>query len=309
MTRLTSQLGVVFALGIGSLGTPVGAQDAPQESAEAIADNVPEGSVGGMGDINLYPRRVTIEGRQRTAQVGLFNRTANEGSYEINITEMAMTPEGQLVPLDQVANPELAARVKSAKDMIRWSPKRLTLLGRESQTIRLMARPTSDTPPGEYRAHFVAISRPSEGTGGVSIDEALTGQRSSGIGVTIRPRFGISIPVIVRVGQTTLKMAINGAQLVSRRDGTHALKIELAREGTRSAYGDLMVYREGSSDPVAIARGVGVYPEIDSRLLILPITIDENSAPLTVGERLRVVFIDDDFEPGAKLAEAHVIVP
>lgn len=309
MKTLSKTLGVTLTLGFAVLGISVSAQDAPIDSSADNSTTVPEGSVGGMGDINLYPRRVTIEGRQRTAQVGLFNRTANEGSYEINITEMAMTPEGQLIPLDQVADPKLAARVKSAKDMIRWSPKRLTLLGRESQTIRLMARPTSDTPPGEYRAHFVAISRPSESTGGVSIDEALSGQRSSGIGVTIRPRFGISIPVIVRVGQTTLKMAISSAQLISNRDGTQDLKIVLAREGTRSAYGDVEVYREGSSDPVAIARGVGVYPEIDSRSLILPITIDDGSPPLTVGESLRIVFIDDDFEPGAKLAEAQVIVP
>lgn len=306
MTRLRSQMMAAIALSMGGFVLPASAQESARNSAEA---SVPEGSVGGMGDINLYPRRVVIDGRQRTAQVGLFNRTANEGVYEINVTEMAMTPEGQLVALDQVNDPDLAARVRSAKNMIRWSPKRLTLLGSESQTIRLMARPSSDTPPGEYRAHFVAISRPDDSAGGVTIDEAITGRQTTGIGVTIRPRFGISIPVIVRVGETTLELEIDNPQLIELPDGRKGLALELARSGTRSAYGDLRVLRKGSPDPIALARGVGVYPEIDSRSIVLPVELDADDPPLASGEKLTIEFIDDDFEPGASLARVEYTVP
>ena len=284
------------------------AQEPTQAEAPAATPQVPEGSVSGMGDINLYPRRIIIQGRQRTAQVGLFNRTVNEGDYEIDIREMAMTPEGRLVALED-ADPAIAARVKSAKDMIRWSPKRLSLTGNESQTIRLMARPGADVAPGEYRAHFLAISRPDVTEGGTSIDEAVSGRQATGIGVTIRPRFGISIPVIVRVGETTLDLGIEQPRFVDLPDGRRALALALTRSGTRSAYGDLQVFREGSGEPIAVVRGVGIYPEIERRTIVLPFEMAEDERPLAPGEPLKVVFIDDDFEPGATLAEARFQAP
>ena len=308
--KKSNRLGVTCAIAMTLLAPAASyAQVESSEQDDATSTAVPEGSVSGMGDINLYPRRVIIDGRQRTAQVGLFNRTANDGSYEINITEMAMTPDGQLIALDQVSDPALADRVKSAAQMLRWSPKRLTLPGSESQTIRIMARPPADTPPGEYRAHFVAISRPDASTSGVSIDEVITGRQSTGIGVTIKPRFGISIPVIVRVGETTLDLKIDRPQFVKLQEGQLAVSLHLVRSGTRSAYGDLLVFRKGTSQPIAIARGIGVYPEIDSRSVTLPITLDADAKPLVSGEELQVRFIDDDFEPGATLATAKTFIP
>ena len=299
---------VLASVLIGGHGFPAFAQDVG-DAQDAAPVAMPEGSVGGMGDINLYPRRVVIQGRQRTAQVGLFNRTANEGDYEIDITEMAMTPEGRLVALDQVEDPALIAKVKSAKDMIRWSPKRLSLGGSESQTIRLMARPSPDLAPGEYRAHFLAISRPDVAAGGMTIDEAVSGRQADGIGVTIKPRFGISIPVIVRVGETTLDLGIENPRVVTLPDGRRALSLKLTREGTRSAYGDVRVLRTGSDEPLVVARGVGIYPEIDARDVLLPFTLGEGVGPLSSGEKLKVVFVDDDYEPGAVLAEAAFTAP
>jgi len=298
---------IAAALFAGFTAPALSQEVAETQAVEPVS--TPEGSVGGMGDINLYPRRVVIQGRQRTAQVGLFNRTANEGDYEIDITEMAMTPEGRLIALDQVEDSALAARVKSAKDMIRWSPKRLSLGGSESQTIRLMARPSPDLPAGEYRAHFLAISRPDVVAGGVTIDEAVSGRQENGIGVTIKPRFGISIPVIVRVGETSLTLGIENPHVVNLPDGRRALSLKLTREGTRSAYGDVRVFRSGSDEPLVVARGVGIYPEIDSRDVTLPITLGDGVPPLASGEKLKVVFIDDDFEPGAVLAEAVFTAP
>lgn len=306
-TLIKSAFATALLCGIGCT-VAIAQTDAAQPQAVGEAA-VPENSVSGMGDINLYPRRVIIQGRQRTAEVGLFNRTANQGDYEIDITEMAMTPEGRLIPLDQVDDPAIAAKVKSARDMIRWSPKRLVLAGSESQTIRLMARPSADTPPGEYRAHFLAISRPDAVAGGVSIDEVVSGRQANGIGVTIKPRFGISIPVIVRVGETTLRLGIENPRLIDLPDGRRALSLKLNREGTRSAYGDVRVFRSNSEEAIVIARGVGIYPEIDSRTLVLPFTLGEDVAPLSSGEKLKIVFIDDDFDPGAVLVEAAFTAP
>lgn len=128
----------------------LGAQSAPPP-----APQVPAGSVGGLGDINLYPKRVVLDSRTRVVSIGLFNKTANTGDYDIKVSDRMMTEDGQLVDLASVADPAIKARVKTASAFLRWSPRKVTLRGNEAQTVRVMARITPICP----RVNIVRISR------------------------------------------------------------------------------------------------------------------------------------------------------
>lgn len=297
-----------FAVALAMIGSAAIAQE-EAEATEAAAPPAPEGSVGGMGDINLFPKRVVIDGRRSIATVGLYNKTADDGDYEIKIVDMAMTPDGQLFNFDNGAPPEIIAKVKTASPFLRYSPRRVVLRGSESQTIRIMARGDNELPDGEYRSHFLAVSIPRDEQQGLSIDDAITGDNPDGIGVQIRPRFGISIPVIVRIGETTLNVGIREAKLLTAEDGSQAVGMILTRSGTRSAFGDVVVTTSGSSTPVAISRGIGIYPEIDERLVIIPVNSELEPGMLASGKKLSITYTDDDFEPGAKLAEYTLVIP
>lgn len=292
----------------GSALAPALAQvaDAPDPAAAA---QPPAGSVGGMGDINLFPKRVVIDGRRAIATVGLYNKAASEGDYEIDIVDMMMTGDGQLVPLDSVPPGTDTSRVKTASPIIRYSPRRVLLRANKSQTIRIMARADATVPDGEYRSHFMAIAIPPTTEGGLSIENAVNGGQDNGIGVTITPRFGISIPVIVRIGQTTLQAGLADFKVLTARDGTQAIQLAVTRSGTRSAFGDIEITAPGLKDPVAIARGVGVYPEVDQRTIVIPVDPAVAAQALKPGTRLKVTYTDDDFEPGARLAEQTFTVP
>ncbi len=270
---------------------------------------VPQGSVGGMGDINLYPKRVVIDGRQRIATVGLYNRTVNSGEYEISVVDMVMAPDGGVHQLDNLPAGVTTDRLSPASAMLRWSPRRVALLGNEAQTVRIMARLPEDLPDGEYRAHFMAVSIPPEDDQGFSIDEAVGGvQAGSGdIGVTIRPRFGLSIPIILRVGETTLTTGLENFQVVPTADGP-AIAVTITRSGTRSAFGDLVITAAGIAEPVAVARGVGVYPEVDSRLVVLGLAAGFDRALLQPGLQLTVTYTDDDYAPGTVLVRQDFTV-
>ncbi len=172
-----------------------------------------------------------------------------------------------------------------------------------------MARADGEIPDGEYRSHFLALSVPRDVDEGFSIDDALSDGEPGGIGVTIRPRFGISIPVIVRIGQTTLQVGLSDPQIVTMPDGTKALGSTIDRSGTRSACGDLVVTARGAGEPVALARGIGVYPEVDQRKVLLPLNPQTDPRFLAPGAQWTITYTDDDFEPGAELAETVFTVP
>lgn len=260
-----------------------------------------------MGDVNLYPKRVVITDRERTASVGLYNRAAANGEYDITMTDMMMMADGRLVELAAVSDPVQSSKVAAASAMLRWSPHRVTLPANEAQMVRIMVRMPPNLPAGEYRAHFSAISVP-PAAGELSIEEAA-GKTPNGVGVQIIPRFGISIPVIIRVGETTLRAGLANLSVARQQGGGDAISVHITREGNRSAFGDLSVTSSGTNRPIAQIRGVGVYTELNDRVVQIP--IDPKSDPRTFakGARLTVTYTDDDLAPGKILARQDFIVP
>lgn len=281
----------------------------PSTAQQAPPAEIPAGAVGGMGDINLYPKRIVIDERSRIATVGVYNRTTNPGDYEITIVDMVMAPDGSVHQLDNLPPDISAERLASATSMLRWSPRRVALQGNEAQTVRIMARPPADLPDGEYRGHFMAVSIPSDVDQGLTIEEAVGGVSGSAgnIGVTIRPRFGLAIPVILRIGETTLQVGLQDGALVQTQDGP-AIAVTITRSGTRSAFGDIVVTAPGVDSTVALARGIGVYPEIDSRTVVLTLDPAFDRTLLRPGSQLTITYTDDDYAPGTVLARQDFIV-
>lgn len=303
---------IIIALASFAAPLPVlHAQDDPdwEATAPAAPAQLPEGSVGGMGDVNLFPKRVVLTERQRIVSIGLYNRGTASADYEITIADRMMTPEGRLVDLLEVEDEAARARVRTASSLLRWSPRRVALPGNEAQTVRVMARIPPELPQGEYRSHFQATAIPPGGEGGLSIEDAAGGTTGNSIGVRIVPRFGISIPIILRVGDTTLDVGIVQPRLVTLDTGEQAIALTLTRQGTRSAFGDISVTAPGMRDPVALSRGIGVYTEIDRRDVIVPLTPEALASPLRPGTRLTVTYTDDDYAPGQTLARQEFTVP
>lgn len=319
--RYAAKLSCVFALAISVLSeahaqtalmtagqsavtnTDEALPDAPADPATTSSEP-PSGAVGGMGDVNLYPRRVVIAGRERSATVGLYNRATHRGEYDIVISDMMMAPDGRVVDLASVGDPALAGRVKVASPFLRWSPRKVALPPSEAQLVRIMVRIPPDLPDGEYRSHFTVVSVPPQGDG-LSIEQAV-GDQNGGVGVQIVPRFGISIPVIVRVGETTAQTALTDLAIV--REAQPAVHLTIRRQGTRSVFGDLTVTGGGGKVVIGQIKGVGVYPEIAERSVQIP--IDPKALPTLYasGASITVTFTDDDFSPGQILAKANFTV-
>lgn len=261
-----------------------------------------------MGDINLFPKRVVIDDRTRIASVGLYNRAAASGEYEITVSDMVMQRDGRLVELASLQDAAARDAVHTASGFLRWSPRHVTLPASEAQMVRIMARVPPDLPPGEYRSHFTVVSVPPE-TGGTSIDEAAGVEKSDGIGVRIVPRFGISIPVIVRVGETTLSAGFKDMKLTAQPGGPSAFSLTITREGTRSAFGDVTITAPGAKRPIAEIKGIGVYTEIAERAVQVLIDPATEARFLAKGARWTVSYVDDDMSPGKVLARQEFVVP
>jgi hypothetical protein len=232
-------------------------------AAAALA--VPSASVsapseGGFGDLLVAPTRLVLDGR-KSAEVILNNVGQEPATYRISVEFRRMNVDGSL---EDVASP--TDRDKMAEDMIVYAPRRVTLAPREPQVIRVAARPPAGLPDGEYRVHMLFRAVPPA----TPVAAAAPGSQPKGISFALIPVYGVTIPVIVRLGNLQVKSSIDNPQLETK-DGKRSVALELTRSGDRSTFGEVRVLKAGVKDPIAIQRAVAVYTEVGKRRVSVPI--------------------------------------
>lgn len=254
-------------------------------------------------DVNLTPRRVVFGPRDRgVKEITVFNRTNSTATYTIVLTDQVMTPDGSIVPVAKAPADE-KSRLKSALPFLRYSPRQMTLGPQESQTVRLQARPPAGGVPAEYRAHFSVTATPPPDTG-VDIASAASGTENGGLQVRITPVYGIMIPIIVRTGELSAQTSISQVHLVEEQ-GRRGVRFTINRSGDRSVYGgiDILLLGSGSPKKIGAIRGLGVYDEIDHRDVVIP--LDKDAPAVGPGSRIKIVYTDDELNPGTVLAETE----
>ena len=271
----------------------------------------PQTSVTTVGaNLNITPKRITFDRSRRSATVYIFNQGSAAATVDIALIDRAMLPDGQILALsDAQAKPETKAfadQVKTADNMLLISPRRATLAPGQGQTVRLRltSMPEGAT-AGEFRSHLTITTIPPPSVG-VTAEQAAQANPNE-LRFQITSVFGLSIPAIVRVGDTDVRAGIENAHIEYAdisADGrsppkrTPVMVLDLVRVGANSLFGNLEIRSAAKKgDPIGLARGVGVYPEIPRRNVRIPLT----RAP-AAGEKLEITFTDDDTSPGKLLA-------
>lgn len=213
---------------------------------------------GGIGDLLVAPTRLVLDGR-RGAEVVLSNIGNEPATYRISVEFRRMTENGGL---EDVETPD--ERDKIAQDMIVFAPRRVTLAPRTPQSIRIAARPGPNIPDGEYRVHMLFRAIPAA--------TPVTAQQAEqkGLSFALIPVYGVTIPVIVRLGSLQVKAGIEDVRLETK-DGKSAVALDLRRSGERSTYGEVRVLKAGVREPIAVQRGIAVYTEVGRRHVSIPI--------------------------------------
>ena len=234
----------------------------------------------GVGDLLVAPTRLVLDGRRGTELV-LNNIGDEPATYRISVEFRRMNPDGTLA---EVKEPN--AEEKAAGDMIVYAPRRVTLAPREPQSIRIAARAPQGLPDGEYRAHLLLRAIPP------ARPVVPASEKPNGLQLQLIPVYGVTIPVIVRLGNLEAKAGIANVKLETK-DGKPAIGMDLSRSGSRSTYGEIRVLKAGVKDPVALAKGVAVYTEVNSRHVTVP--VDETvKAPLSGPVTVQYVETYDD---------------
>ena len=283
---------------------PPAPASAPAAPAAELTVPTAASSATGVGDLLVAPTRLILEGRTRTAELALVNIGDRPATFRISFTHMKMMETGDIKEIE-VPGPAEAL----ADSLIRYSPRQVILDPHVVQTIRIQLRLPDSLPDGEYRTHMLFRGVPPADTV-APIDPK---EKTEGFRILLTPIYGVSIPIIVRHGNTAASVTLTDPKLNLPRteSDTPALQVRLNRTGTRSVYGNIIVRFTpkggGKEQVVGMANGVAVYTPLPARMANVVLR-PPAGVNLSAGS-YRITYMDAEQVSGGLLAEAVLPAP
>jgi len=209
-----------------------------------------------QGNLMIIPKRVLFDGKKKMQEISLSNLGLDTAIYAISVVNMEMSDSGKQ---DFAASGDTAEYF--ADNYLRVYPRQTTLWPNKTQTIKLQLVHSGLLKPGEYRSHLYFRAVPKTTPLG---EKAPKGDSvAEGISIVpIKATFGITIPVIIRVGNPD-ELTVNISSANIKKEGDENwLGITFTREGKISSYGELTVTyisKEGVETQVGYAKGLAIY--------------------------------------------------
>lgn len=234
----------------------------------------------------LNPQRIVFQDKEKAASLELLNTDEVEGRYQIFFEQKRMLENGSIVDV-----PEAEQTGTYASKMIRYSPRRVDILGGGAQTLRLAVRRPRDLPDGEYLSHLVLKQIPNKVNSATETSSDEQGEKQ--LNLSVQPVLKLAIPVIVRKGELTASTDLSDIKLIPREDSNSVLQFTLHRSGNRSLYGDVEIYENMNGEMgkrIGFVRGIALYHETDKRL----VNVQLNDTISPEANKLTVRFIENE---------------
>lgn len=248
-----------------------------------------------QGNLLITPRRLVFDGQKKSQELNLANTGKDTAKYVISFVQIRMKEDGGF---ETISEPDSGQRF--ADKFLRFFPRMVTLGPNEAQVIKIQLTKTSELQPGEYRSHiyFRAVT-----------DQKPLGEEapkdSTTIAVKLTAVFGITIPVIIRVGQPETQVGLSDLSLSFQKDSIPRMKFTINRSGNMSVYGDITavyIAPGGKITPVGSIKGIAVYtPNLLRRVWI---DLALNNGINYHSGKLHLTFSAPIEEKATKLAES-----
>lgn len=188
--------------------------------------------------VHLSTFRIYLDDDQRQVNFTVSNPKAVSQECKLSFRHYNYTDAGKLSEHEGEQLPD-----NSAKNWLRFSPKRFILTAANSQTVRFTMRRKAKAKAGEYRSFLEVDCGVEEGEGELNL-------------INVQPILIHNVPIIVRVGK--LKVDVNFRD-VSIVDG--AVNFALTRAGTRSIYGNVELIDTRTDKKIDYQNNFSIYPE------------------------------------------------
>jgi P pilus assembly chaperone PapD len=213
-----------------------------------------------QGNLLITPRRVVFEGSKRSMDLNLANTGQDTATYAISLIQIRMKDDGGF---ETITEPDPDQRF--ADRFIRYFPRTVTLGPNEAQVVKVQLIRSGELLDGEYRSHFYFRAIPRT----LPLGEEEKVKDTTTISVRLTPVFGITIPVIVRKGESMVRVILSDLVFEIINESEPRISFVFNRSGNISVFGDLTVDHispQGKITRVGVANGV--YTQCDAQVSV-----------------------------------------
>jgi hypothetical protein len=236
-----------------------------------------------QGNLMVTPSRVVFEGNKQKEVLNLINMGKETTTYSVSFVQKNMKEDGSFVNID-----ESEIGQQFADSYLRIFPRQITLAPNEGQSIVVQYRRKADMKPGEYRSHLYFRSEKDY----TALGDKTAAKDSKSLSIQLIPIYGMSIPVIIRTGETTVTATLSDLKREKQGEIPN-LSFTINRTGNISLYGDILVQfipEKGKPYDIAAMNGVGVYTSINKRNISLRLDLDTEKGKSLTNGKLKVTY-------------------
>lgn len=252
-----------------------------------------------QGNLQVTPHRVIFDGTKKAIDINLVNTGQDSANYNISFIQYKVTDD---MEAQEITDPEPGQRF--ADKNIRFFPRTVMLAPNESQVVKIQLIKSELLESGEYRSHLYFRALPFQ----KALGEEEKRDTSKAISIKIIPIFGVSIPVIIRVGESTTTLSISDVQLEKAANGSDKLNMIIHRKGNMSVIGNISlayIAPDGKETKIGFESGIVVYtPNLIRKLKV---DIENNSTVDLKKGKIHITYFSQDDKP-VKLAEAELVL-
>lgn len=253
-----------------------------------------------QGNLLVDPHRIIFEGQKKIMNVSLINNGKDSTNYSISFLQYRMTDDGDY---EEITTPDSGQNF--ADKYIHFFPHSVILGPNETQVVKLQLLKSEELQSGEYRSHLYFRALPKQ----KALGEEETKKVTSDIIIKIVPIFGISIPILIRVGESTTVLNITDLKVEKSDNTTNRLLLTIHRTGNMSVVFDISVKyiaQNGKETQIGLTEGTVVYTPNSIRKFKIELD-NKPTIDLSIG-KLRVVCTTKNGNNIVKLAEAEVVL-
>ena len=253
-----------------------------------------------QGNLLVYPRRVVFEGGTRSQDITVANTGNDSAKYAISIVQMRMKEDGSF---EQITTPDEGQMF--ADKYLRFYPRSVFIKSKKSQIVKMQFAKAQNMAPGEYRSHIYFRAIPQA----KPLGDKTAVKDSTAVSAKLVPVFGMTIPVIIRVGESDTRVTLTDLQFEMLKDTLPKLKMTFNRSGAFSVFGDITVKyisSQGKETKVATVKAIAVYtPNLVRRFQC---SLDRIPGVDYKSGKLKVLFSNTSDTRSPKLAEAELVL-
>lgn len=202
-----------------------------------------------FAQVQVFPTHVTLSEETPSSYVTLKNATEDEQTYSVELTTFRMDKDGSLRTSKGAPN-EIA-------DIIKYSPKSVTLSAGEKQIVRIMATTFDNLEDGERYIHirFLPVSKQTKSSD--------TKKASSSF--SLRAKIAVAVPIVVRKGPGSVSGEIKNFTATFDAKNNLDVGFSLKNKSKYYLYGDLDIIAMTDDGEKELGKVIGLGSYIPER--------------------------------------------